>query len=190
MKALLAAICTILATGLAAPAGAAVRDVCVLVVGHWEPLDGTASTGDVYWWTEKYREFADRHRDSEGRPLQHSFFVVNREDEYAIGSTECLPELSRLVYDGYGEIEMHVHHDETGRPGENAYVFQEGMRDLLAQGQEHGLWVTAEHRPRTAFGFIHGMWALDNSRYLGGRRGECRVTVRNAPHACRVLVVR
>ncbi|MBU1701409.1 MAG: hypothetical protein KJ831_14820 [Candidatus Eisenbacteria bacterium] len=48
----------------------------MLFVDHWEPnLNGNPDR--VQFWVDNYRPFADRHRDSDGRPLRHTWFQRN-----------------------------------------------------------------------------------------------------------------
>ncbi|MCP4641365.1 MAG: hypothetical protein GY851_13070, partial [bacterium] len=49
------------------------------------------------------------------------------------------------------------------------------MSQYIGELQNHGIALTAEVVPRTAFGFIHGMWALDNSR--GNPPNNCGVDI-------------
>jgi hypothetical protein len=78
----------------------------------------------------------------------------------------------QLVYDGYGEIDLHVHHDELGTAEENRKHMVEETRFFLVDCRRWGMFTTAEAVPQTRFAFIHGMWALDNSRRLGGADGH------------------
>ena len=51
-------------------------DIIYSVVDHWEPghLNEARSFGIVETWMTGYRELANRHVDSDGRNLQHTFF--------------------------------------------------------------------------------------------------------------------
>src|SRR3546814_20952648 len=57
-------------------------------------------------WGRDYRAMAGRHRDADGRPPQHGFLYP--EEEYL---EEHLAKIESLCRDGYGEIEVHLHHD-------------------------------------------------------------------------------
>ncbi len=72
-----------------------------------------------------------------------------------------------MTRDGIGDVEIHIHHDKDTAEGFKAKmsVFCQQLR------QEHGLLHDIDGR--TVFGFIHGNWALDNSR--PGRRMVRRI---------------
>jgi hypothetical protein len=63
-----------------------------------------------------------------------------------------------MVRDGIADVEVHLHHDGEGR--ENFIDRINGFCKNLRG--EHGLLRELNGKP--AFGFIHGNWALDNSR--------------------------
>ena len=79
-------------------------------VDHFEPMwkgaDLATQRARVDRWCHDYRALAARHSDADGRPPQHTFFYP--EEEYA---EEHLDKLAALCADGYGEIEVHLHHD-------------------------------------------------------------------------------
>jgi hypothetical protein len=93
--------------------------------------------------------------DADGRSPQHSFFFPS--EEYR---EEHLEKLVNLCAQGYGEIEIHLHHDNDTEQGlrENLTEFLERLVRVhdalpLVPGTQRPLW-----------SFIHGNWALDNSR--------------------------
>jgi len=118
-------------------------------VDHYEP-------GENYELTEKwladYPRVAQRHRDADGRPWQHTWFYPGEQplDRNMIA-------LRRLVAAGYGETELHLHHgndtQETARLKYDRAIEYFRKFDFLktADGTTH-------------FAFIHGNWSLDNSR--------------------------
>src|SRR5579875_290135 len=129
------------------------------VADHFEPMLGKASPAlarrRVERWVADYpRLFGDFH-DSDGRPPRHSFFVP--QDEYEAEHVDGVAQLCRA---GFGEVEIHLHHD-----GDTA----EGLRDKLLSfkailSQRHGMLSRHRHTGELVYGFIHGNWALDNSR--------------------------
>jgi hypothetical protein len=131
-----------------------------LFVDHYEPGTGDEGAARNREWLERYRAFADRHRDSYGRKPQHTWFYPYEQHDDAV-----MRELTRAVYEGYGEIELHLHHgDDTN----------ESFPPLLAEAVE---WFRARgaivsEDGKTSFGFIHGNWSLDGS----GRKERCGVT--------------
>jgi len=74
-----------------------------------------------------------------------------------------------MVRLGVGDVEVHLHHHDEQR---EAFV-QKVTEFCRRLTDDHGL--LRQHEGRTVFGFIHGNWALDNSRPDGlccGLNGE------------------
>lgn len=128
-------------------------------VDHFEPgwhgagIDTQRARVDR--WCRDYRALAARHRDADGRPPQHSFFYP--EEEYA---PEHLDKLAELCADGYGEIEVHLHHDNDNEA--NFRRTLSGFCEMLHE--RHGALPRDPASGELRFGFIHGNWCLDNSR--------------------------
>lgn len=136
--------------------------VMFMFVDHFEPMwhgaDPDTQRMRVERWAREYRALAGRHRDADGRPPQHTFFYP--QEEYTPAHLDALASLCR---DGYGEIEVHLHHDNDT---------QENFRNVLGEfcqtlHQRHGALPLDPVTQRPAFGFIHGNWSLDNSRADG-----------------------
>lgn len=131
-------------------------------VDHFEPGWGRPSydveVERVRNWRERYASLAARHRDADGRPPVHSFFYP--EEEYR---EEHLDQLVELCREGYGEIEVHLHHDHDTAGGlrEKIVRFVETLRT------RHDAVPVDPQSGRPMFGFIHGNWSLDNSRSDG-----------------------
>src|SRR5664279_4305776 len=71
-------------------------------VDHFEPGENAAMMDQ---WVNDYPKIADRHRDSGGRPWQHTWFYPGeRPIDYNLAS------IRKLVAAGYGEAELHLHH--------------------------------------------------------------------------------
>jgi len=144
------------------PAVEGPTDIFLALVDHYEPQVGQP-TRDVARervedWLRRYPALADRHRDCEGRPATHSFFYPW--DEY--DDWECA-RISELCAGGWGELEVHLHHrDDTEE------TLRRKLKDAVAAFRGHGAFSTwPDGRP--AWGFVHGNWALANSRHDGGR---------------------
>ncbi len=89
----------------------------------------------------------------------HSFFYPY--DEMEPGE---LRDLAALCAAGYGELEIHLHHrDDTDA------TLRRKLRDAIDHWQAVGALGHWPATGRPAFGFIHGNWALDNSRIEAGR---------------------
>lgn len=125
------------------------------VCDHYEPLYGRPSLAvareRVQTWLENYPRFAARHRDADGRPPQHTFFFPAEEYQPIF-----LQPLEQLAAQGLGEVEIHLHHDN-----DTAEHLRQTLEEFKQQLAGHGF--LSEGR----YGFIHGNWALDNSRADG-----------------------
>jgi hypothetical protein len=141
----------------------------VAITDHYEPLGRGASIetalGRVAQWREKWPRIADdAPRDSVGQRPQYSFFYP--QEEYRRDLLDGIAEIVRL---GIGDVEVHLHHDHELRDS-----FIQKVTDYCRRLTcDHGLLRQLDGR--TVFGFIHGNWALDNSRPDGkccGLNGE------------------
>ena len=121
-------------------------------VDHFEPLWNKASQYQglerIEQWFEKYPPMAQRFRDADGRPPQHTFFYPA--EEYV---PEYLDLLAQLCGQGFGEVEIHLHHDN-----DTAENLRRTIEDFKVKLQGHGFLSQGR------YGFIHGNWSLDNSR--------------------------
>jgi hypothetical protein len=144
------------------PAAAGPVHVLFCFVDHFEPMWGKVDLptqrSRVDRWCQDYRALASRHRDADGRPPQHSFFYP--EEEYA---EEHLDKLAALCADGFGEIEIHLHHDNDTEANFRATIAR--FSDLLHK--RHGALSRDPETGQLRFGFIHGNWCLDNARADG-----------------------
>jgi hypothetical protein len=140
---------------------AAGEDVHLLlcIADHFEPKAGGAdiATGlsRVRKWVDDYpRQFA-RFRDADGRPPRYSFFFPAEEYE-----PEYLDLLAGLCRAGYGEVEVHLHHDRDTAAGFREKI--ESFKKTLVE--RHGLLGRDRLTGDIRYAFIHGNWALCNSR--------------------------
>jgi hypothetical protein len=131
-------------------------------VDHFEPAWGkadlTTQRKRVDRWCLDYRTLASAHRDADGHPPQHTFFYP--EEEYL---EEHLEKIASLCAEGYGEIEVHLHHDNDTEDNFRATISR--FNDILHA--RHGALPRDPQSGRLRFGFIHGNWCLDNSRADG-----------------------
>jgi hypothetical protein len=145
------------------------RRVWLMIADHFEPFRGTrdeaVARSRVAPWRQHWPEIAQRHRDSTGRPAQYSFFYP--QEEY---HPEFIEQLAEMVRAGYGDVEVHIHHDSGGPNGGGEAEFLDRMHGFLNVLRERHELLRSQDG-KTAFGFIHGNWALDNSlpggRYCG-----------------------
>ena len=102
------------------PAAVTPTHVFFCFVDHYEPLWKNASRHQgmerVEHWCENYPRMADQFHDADGRSPQHTFFYPA--EEYV---PEYLDLLARLCRRGYGEVEIHLHHDND--TAENIILF-------------------------------------------------------------------
>ena len=134
------------------------RHIMFIFVDHFEPQVGGAAEEKqkerVDIWMEKYPTIASSFVDADGKHPQHTWFYPY--DEYR---SEEIKLLSQLCYDGFGEIEMHLHHKN-----DTSDSLRRKLNDCKAEFAKFGVLITAEQNPRSVYGFIHGDWGLDNSR--------------------------
>jgi hypothetical protein len=129
------------------------------IADHFEPFSGEVSrrraSERVRHWVETYPRVFDRFRDSDGRPPRHTFFYPV--EQYDAGILDALGELRAK---GYGEVELHLHHEDD--TASNLHKRLTNIKHVLAE--RHGLLARDRQSGTVAYGFIHGNWALDNSR--------------------------
>jgi hypothetical protein len=130
-------------------------DVMVLFADHFEParrFDDAAAVAAVRSWCAAYEEIADRHRDADGRPPQHTWFY-----RYDYPHPDCVRALSESVFRGFGEIEFHLHHGHDTHE-----TMSRTLREGVAWFNRFGAMLSAEEKPRRFFGYVAGNSALDN----------------------------
>jgi hypothetical protein len=133
---------------------------------HYEPCAGNASIDvgrqRVAAWVEQYPKQFARFRDSDGRPPRYSFFYPV-EDYHA----EYLDALAGLCRAGFGEVEIHLHHDRDTPANLRARLLE--AKQILAE--RHGLLSRHRRTGDIMYAFIHGNWALCNARPDGWHCG-------------------
>ena len=131
--------------------------VWVAIADHWEPYRGRASDDvarqRVAAWAQHWPTIASRHADSTGRPPKYTFYYP--QEEY---SPEFLDVLASMTDRGIADVDVHIHHDGEGQ--QNFLDRMSAFIETLAT--RHGL--LRKHEGKVVFGFIHGNWAMDNSR--------------------------
>ncbi len=129
------------------------------LVDHFEPGTGGVSTqiedqrmADLLI---KYPNIADKHKDFYGNiPGRTWFFPPHYHRNYN------LKKLVSLCERGYGEIELHLHHGKT-QP-DTANNLKQTILQIIEEYSKFGIFGTLNEQKKYAF--IHGDWALDNSR--------------------------
>jgi len=137
------------------------RHVIFLVANHFEPGLGSEALTRLESWCKLARSTGDAVRDHDGTPFRHTNFFPAEQYERPI-----LDVLSALQSDGYGEVEIHLHHGVEGPDSAgNTRRALEEFRDVLAE--DHRCLSRDKPNSSPRYGFVHGNWALANS--AGGR---------------------
>lgn len=134
-------------------------DVFIAVCDHFEPECYGASRhmarSRVERWVKEYPLLFRGYADVNGRPPQHTFFFP--QDEYR---PEYLDPLKSLCDAGFADVDVHLHHEADSPAGLQDKL--EAFRDAL--WERHGMLRRDPRTGRVVYGFIHGNWALCNSR--------------------------
>src|SRR5262245_19550325 len=153
------------ATGSAAAA----PSIILIVANHFEPawsstrvaLNKREQVSRVISWCAKAKRTGESIRDFDGVHFKHTNFYPAEQYSY-----ELLDLLAALQSEGFGEVEIHLHHG-VDRPdtAENLRNVLVDFRDRLAG--EHKCLSRMMAAPTPMYGFVHGNFALANS--AGGR---------------------
>jgi hypothetical protein len=131
-------------------------------VDHYEPRWGKADyateVSRVDRWIADYPKLCAGHVDADGQSPKHSFFFPS--EEYR---PEHIDKLVGICEAGYGEIEVHLHHDRDTETGLRANL-GEFLTRLV---NVHGALPLNPLTGAPMWSFVHGNWALDNSREDG-----------------------
>ncbi|MBL0125024.1 MAG: hypothetical protein IPP88_20690 [Betaproteobacteria bacterium] len=151
-------------------------DVYFCFADHFEPYGYGADSGLAYArvkrWTDKSPTLAKQHRDSDGNYPVHSFFYPAEEYDPRV-----LDQVKTICDQRIGDVEVHLHHDND--TAENLELTLNRFKTTLFE--RHGFLRKDAATGEIIYGFIHGNWALDNSRPDGrwcGVTNELDVLVR------------
>jgi hypothetical protein len=100
---------------------------------HFEPVAARRSTtarerARMRTWLTEYPRLTARHWDSDGVPPQHTWFYPAEAYQ-----AEYLDQLNRLVAQGLGEIELHLHHGN-----DTSASLRAKLEEGVARFNEHG----------------------------------------------------
>ena len=130
--------------------------IIFLVCDHFEPRHGIKHDDQPFQrldtWRKEYALFQQRCRASFGSSPLHTWFYPPHH------GVEHLSSLAEMVFDGLGEVELHYHHH-----GDTYDSLKRDLGASIAEYHRWGLLLESGENPKTAFGFIHGDWALANS---------------------------
>jgi len=125
-------------------------------VDHFEPMwnkvEQSQQQARLQAWIHDYPVLAERHRDSTGRPLQHSWFYPGE-----LFNADQVGSLAELCRGGYGEIEFHHHHHN-----ETSQSLRKAFDEAFDKFREQNILVLPDNS--RAYAFIHGNMGLDNAR--------------------------
>jgi len=108
-------------------------------------------------WMSEYPHFADKHFDSYGHKLKHTWFFPPHYHR-----SDYLKRIVSLCSAGYGEVEMHMHHDHIPPFPDTSETLRQKIKNCIADFSKYGVFTLPDGHK--TFAFIHGDWALDNSR--------------------------
>ena len=137
-------------------------DVFIAVCDHYEPEWGNPSVETaldrVRQWHDQYPRLFEEFHDVDGRPPRHTFFYP--QDQYR---PEYLDVLAKLCEKGFGEVDVHLHHNDDTPHGLEEKL--DSFRQTLYH--RHGVLRKDPVSNEIVYGFIHGNWSLCNSRRDG-----------------------
>jgi len=138
------------------------ENVYFCICDHYEPYFGNADSltarQRINDWIRFYPENVEGIWDAEGRNFRYSFFYPV--EEYQKGDMAILAEFCQQ---GFGEVEIHLHHDNDT----SANLRRTLIDFKRTLHEEHGLLSKNKLTGELSYAFIHGNWALDNSRRDG-----------------------
>jgi hypothetical protein len=140
-------------------AGQTETHLLLCISDHFEPHNGGVSPERAQArlgnWLDQYPRLFRDIRDSDGRPPRHTFFYPL--EQYDPAELEGLATLCRQ---GFGEVEVHLHHDNDTAESLRRQLLD--YKERLAR--RHGLLSRRRSTGEVVYAFVHGNWALDNSR--------------------------
>ena len=133
--------------------------IMISVVDHYEPSHGGVEFDQakkrVQAWVKDYPIMAEKHVDADGKYPQHSWFYPPHHDLI------FLEDLVGLCQRGFGEIEMHLHHNHMEPFPDTAETLKAKINQCIEDYSKHGIFCLPNGEKK--FAFVHGDWSLDNS---------------------------
>lgn len=137
------------------------KHIMFCVVDHFEPRWGKVSekieNERVDYWIENYSKIAKKHKDTNKNMPKHTFFYPI--DEFTSSVFEKIVDFSKQ---GGGEIEVHLHHD-----GDDEISLKNKLEKAKKVFYDYGMLSINKDTKEINYGFVHGNWALCNSRKDG-----------------------
>ena len=137
------------------------KEIYFCIMDHFEPMWNKPSRRierlRVERWAREYPQIAKQYKDCEGNHPKYVFFYPI--EEYRYEHLRCLAEICKK---DIADVEIHLHHDN-----DNSANLEKTLIDFKNKlYYEHRL-LRKDDSGEILFGFIHGNWALDNSRKDG-----------------------
>jgi hypothetical protein len=142
------------------------KHILFCFVDHFEPgwnkADLSLENKRVDNWLSLYPSIAKQFVDADGYHPRHTWFYP----PHYFRETHIM-KLLALCREGFGEIEMHLHHDRIEPFPDTSESLRKKIKNCISLYSRYGIFQT-EVNGFTAlrYAFIHGDWALDNSRPL------------------------
>jgi len=132
--------------------------ICDHFEPYWQNASDQQARQRLDTWINEYPKIAAKFKDAEGQTLKYSFFYP--EEEYKKHDLDILAE---FCHAGWGEVEVHLHHhnDTSSNLRQTLLDYKKRLHEV------HGLLSVSKQTGEISYGFIHGNWALDNSRSDG-----------------------
>lgn len=129
--------------------------ICDHFEPYWQNKDDQLAEKRVLSWYNEYPKIAKQYSDCCGQNPQHMFYYPI--EEYKKQHLDLLADLEQKKL---GEVEIHLHHDnDTSDNLRNTLIeYKEMLR------KQHGLLSVDKLTGEIKYAFIHGNWALCNSR--------------------------
>jgi hypothetical protein len=140
------------------------RHILFCLVDHYEPgwnqADGALRDLRVNEWINRYPEMARNFLDADGYHPRHTWFYPPHYYQ-----EQHLRKLVSLCSQGFGEIELHLHHNRMEPFCDDSASLRKKILDCLELYGRLGIFQTREGgKDAVRYAFIHGDWALDGSR--------------------------
>ena len=143
------------------------KHIIFTFVDHYEPgYEKEEAFSKHTAWMKDYRAATEGRTDSFGNRIKYTWYYP-----FDQKNDQMLVSLTEAVNQGLGEIEFHWHHP----PSDNER-FPGQLREAVDWFNKFGALMTCGDEVKTAFSFIHGNWALDDSAVADDGKRFCGVT--------------
>lgn len=149
------------------PRGSGTVHLIIALADHYEPAIIPRSMGlrapyseqerRVERWCREYPRLADPWHDHEGRPFIHTYFYPAEQYERGL-----LERLADHCHEGWGEIEVHLHHG-TQRPDTEENTRRQLTEFVALLSSRHNSLCHWQGSGAPRYAFVHGNYALANS---------------------------